>query len=287
MADHDRFGRDRYGRDERGLADRAGDEVRSWFGDDDAARRRRMDEREGERWRGEEPWRGEERARRAIADRSTGSSPAWGRERSYSSDREYGDRDYGWRSAERPRDWGPSGDYDAGYTPYTAERTYAARPGYARHEYTKPEYTEYGRGTYGGQYGREHGSREWSSEGWRVPGPHSGRGPRGYQRSDERIREELNDRLTAHGLIDATDVECHVQGGEVTLTGFVDSRAAKRAAEDLAEDVHGVREVHNQLRIRSHATGEGVGRTSVLGLTESQVQKPGTVEGPEGRPRAR
>ena len=94
--------------------------------------------------------------------------------------------------------------------------------------------------------------REWSStEGWRVPGPHAGRGPKGYQRSDERIRDEINERLTAHGLIDATDVECRVQDGAVMLTGFVDSRAAKRAAEDLAETVYGVRDVYNQLRIRS------------------------------------
>ena len=42
----DRYPRDRYGRDDRGTLDRAGDEVRSWFGDDDAARRRQMDERE-------------------------------------------------------------------------------------------------------------------------------------------------------------------------------------------------------------------------------------------------
>lgn len=110
--------------------------------------------------------------------------------------------------------------------------------------------------------------REWSStEGWRVPGPHAGRGPRGYQRPDERIHDEMNERLTAHGLIDATDVECRVQNGEVMLTGFVDTREAKRAAEDLAQGIYGVREVHNQLRIRSRTHDEGVGRTAVLGLT--------------------
>src|SRR3954469_24412873 len=39
----------RYGRgdDDRGFLDRAGDEVRSWFGDDEAQRRREEDER---RW---------------------------------------------------------------------------------------------------------------------------------------------------------------------------------------------------------------------------------------------
>lgn len=38
-----------YDRDERGFFDRASDEVRSWFGDDDADRRRRLDERYDER----------------------------------------------------------------------------------------------------------------------------------------------------------------------------------------------------------------------------------------------
>jgi hypothetical protein len=136
-------------------------------------------------------------------------------------------------------------------------------------------YMEYGRQSYGGPYGAQrHGAREWSSpERWQVPGPHSGRGPRGYQRSDERILEELNDRLTAHGLIDASDIDTRVESCEITLEGWVDSREAKRAAGDVAEDIPGVRDVHNHLRLRSHVTGEGVGRTSVLGLTESQTQR--------------
>jgi hypothetical protein len=136
-------------------------------------------------------------------------------------------------------------------------------------------YMEYGRQAYGGPYAPQRfGAREWSSsERWRVPGPHTGVGPRGYQRSDERILEELNDRLTAHGLIDASDIDTRVENGEVTLEGFVDSRAAKRAAEDLADDIPGVRDVHNRLRLRSNASdAPGVGRTSVLGLTEGRTQ---------------
>jgi hypothetical protein len=42
-------GRARWDTDERGFFDRAGDEVRSWFGDEDAERRRRLDERDAER----------------------------------------------------------------------------------------------------------------------------------------------------------------------------------------------------------------------------------------------
>ena len=39
-------------RDDRGFFDRAGDEISSWFGDDDAERRRREDRMRDERERG-------------------------------------------------------------------------------------------------------------------------------------------------------------------------------------------------------------------------------------------
>jgi osmotically-inducible protein OsmY len=80
-------------------------------------------------------------------------------------------------------------------------------------------------------------------------GMYAGRGPRGYRRSDERIREDINDHLTDDWYIDATDIEVTVNNGMVTLTGRVDSRDEKRRAEDLAESVSGVNDVSNQLRV--------------------------------------
>jgi osmotically-inducible protein OsmY len=80
-------------------------------------------------------------------------------------------------------------------------------------------------------------------------GMYAGRGPRGYRRSDERIREDINDHLTDDWYVDASDVEVTVNNGMVTLTGFVDSRDAKRRAEDIAECVSGVMDVSNQLRV--------------------------------------
>lgn len=47
--DRQNWERDYYGNRDRGFFDRAGDEVRSWFGDDEADRRRRRDEFESER----------------------------------------------------------------------------------------------------------------------------------------------------------------------------------------------------------------------------------------------
>jgi len=82
------------------------------------------------------------------------------------------------------------------------------------------------------------------------PGPYIGWGPAGYQRSDERIREDICERLTLHGQIDARRVEVDVNKGEVTLRGRVDNRSAKRMAEETAESVSGVREVQNQIRVQ-------------------------------------
>jgi osmotically-inducible protein OsmY len=76
----------------------------------------------------------------------------------------------------------------------------------------------------------------------------AGRGPRGYRRSDDRIREDVCDLLTDDWRIDASDVEVTVQNGEVTLSGTVHNRDEKRTTEDLVETISGVREVHNQLR---------------------------------------
>lgn len=80
-------------------------------------------------------------------------------------------------------------------------------------------------------------------------GPHSGKGPRGYQRSDESIFEETCGRLSDSGWLDASDIEVRVENGDVTLEGTVADRRAKRLAEDLVADVRGVWDVHNRLRV--------------------------------------
>ena len=89
---------------------------------------------------------------------------------------------------------------------------------------------------------------------WMVPGEFTGMGPASYQRSDERIQEEVCERLTRHGRVDASQIEIDVKDGEVTLRGQVHSRDMKRMAEDTAEGVTGVKNVNNEIRVpkRSH-----------------------------------
>ena len=85
----------------------------------------------------------------------------------------------------------------------------------------------------------------------RNSGGFSGKGPKGYERSDDRIKEQVCDFLADDDHIDASEIEVNVQKGEVTLTGTVSERFAKRHAEDLVEGIKGVRDVHNQIRVQA------------------------------------
>ncbi len=84
----------------------------------------------------------------------------------------------------------------------------------------------------------------------RMRDGHTGRGPRGYTRSDSRIIEDVSDRLTEDYFVDASNISVSVSDCEVTLDGTVDNRNAKRKAEDCADSVYGVKHVQNNLRVQ-------------------------------------
>ena len=100
-------------------------------------------------------------------------------------------------------------------------------------------------------------------------GVHRGRGPQGYRRSDERISEDVHERLTEDPHLDASAIGVTVNDGEVTLTGTVDSRDAKHHAEHLVERLGGVTHVQNNLRVDAHphvrATGPTTNAATPLG----------------------
>lgn len=121
---------------------------------------------------------------------------------------------------------------------------------------------------------------DWNREynyGQEESGPYAGVGPKDYQRSDERIFEEVCERLTWHGRIDARNIHVNVKDGEVTLDGTVRDRLTKRMAESVVDQVYGVKDVHNQLHVEhqqgqrgssmreSGMPGGGRGRTDQVG----------------------
>ncbi|MCI2807682.1 BON domain-containing protein [Eoetvoesiella caeni] len=76
--------------------------------------------------------------------------------------------------------------------------------------------------------------------------------PKGYKRSDERIREDVCEQLSRSGC-DVSDVSVDVSDGKVTLQGTVTDRYAKHAIEDCADDCMGVQEVDNRIRVQTQA----------------------------------
>jgi hypothetical protein len=199
---------DRYGRSEsrdRGRLERGADEMRSWFGDEEAEQRRRREVpiREGRDFPDDRASRGGTQFR--------------------------GSGDYGY-SGTRPAQQGSRSEWrDIG--------------GDDDNEF------ENNRGASSRRSGGGYQPTTWSyTEMWLIPGPFVGQGPRGYQRSDERIKEDVCERLAQHGMIDARNIDVTVENGEVTLRGSVDSRHTKRIAEDAVESISGVRDVRNELR---------------------------------------
>ena len=102
---------------------------------------------------------------------------------------------------------------------------------------------------YNRDYGRYSTERE-SYEPYRQQQNFRGVGPRNYTRSDERITEDVNDRLNDNPYIDASDIQVKVKQGEVILEGNVDSRYAKHLIEDIADSVSGVKDVENHIHIK-------------------------------------
>ncbi|GAA4336912.1 BON domain-containing protein [Flaviaesturariibacter amylovorans] len=102
-------------------------------------------------------------------------------------------------------------------------------------------------------YGQSGSHQQSSPQGFL--GGHRGRGPKDYCRSEDRIREDICDRLTDDDHVDASHIQVQVTGNEVILMGTVESREEKRRAEDVVESISGVRHVENRLRVNPRSTG--------------------------------
>jgi len=200
----------------------------------------------------------------------------------YGSARQYGrgGGQYGqsgsqrWRSSTDRRGYGETYG-GAGYGGFSSESqtAYGAHTPYGYRG--RNEFDERGRGgEYADDARRDGEGRSWLERaGERVSaffgaddtGSHRGRGPKGYRRSDDRIRDDINDRLTDDAWLDASNIDVQVRETEVTLSGTVNSREDKRRAEDIAEGISGVRNVLNNLRVEgqdAQTTGRTMGATA-------------------------
>ncbi len=196
---------------------------------------------------------------RDRADRNAGADIYQERRPTGGGGRFYGDdgrqRIYRQESGESGPDYGARGDdRDANSAP--------------------PEYWEFGFGydVFGRDRAAETPRARYGSDERFVFGrdqDHRGRGPQGYTRSDERISDDVHDRLTEDPYLDATAISVAVKDGEVTLTGTVTSRHAKHHAEHIVEDLSGVKHVQNNLRVQELARDRGASTTAATPLGEN------------------
>lgn len=163
-----------------------------------------------------------------------------------------GYRDYGaqgYRGSRSGPTWSTSG--------FQSGQPYAIDPFTRRGAYAEDD-TEYGEWTSEApqdQFRSQEGG--WWQRLWRG---RRGNAPRGYKRSDERVTEDVCERIMDAGL-DAAEVDITVQSGVVTLSGDVRDRADKYRMEQIASDVSGVTDVQNSLRVRKGDTSGSAGRS--------------------------
>ena len=232
-----------------------------------------------------------------------------GQGRGYSN---YGQSNYGQGSGSERRFGDTSSGYSQNYdypSDSPSRGMYGSQGGRSSFDYDRSRYGrgqergyEYESDRYGagGEYGAGGGDRGWwdrasdAVASWfgdeeaerrrrmdEQRDRYRGKGPKNYRRSDERIKEDVNDRLS-EGYFDASDVDVAVQNAEVTLTGTVTSRSDKRRAEDIAESVSGVTHVENRLRVKQSGSdvygsstqtgyGSSMGTTGTTGATGSST----------------
>jgi len=200
-----------------------------------------------------------ERFARSESDRDEYfGRPDWPREPFYRGEQEYGrsGRDYG---AEREPGYGfyDRDDFASRRSESGGRHQYEQRfdpPSYSRDRYERENRMNTGGGERGFIDKASDEVASWfgdtDAEHRRQMDQYRGVAPKGYTRSDDRIREDVSDRFTDDPYIDASDITITVANSEVTLSGNVNTRDQRRRAEDVAEYVSGVKHVQNNIRVR-------------------------------------
>ena len=241
------------------------DRHQPWTQDEDHQRRQ------------DESSQGRERGQQGGPERDRGSGP-YGAQAGYGAQGSSGYEggpgyglpgNYGAHSGHAP---GRSGGYGPHGGGYGSQSSYASHGGYGspgqrwqsgyegEGESRSQGYgTHAGYGSHGG-YGPR-GEAHWPQSSWAQQGARVKRGPKGYKRSDERIREDLCERLMESAFIDSSEVTVEVNAGKVVIDGTVPDRRMKHAIEDMAVATSGVSDVENKIRVEHPAATGWSGST--------------------------
>lgn len=295
------YGQSQYGQSPSRYSDESASQRGYWPGDREPGNRMGMQQwawqDEQPRYQGQGGEYGPSQYRSGSGQYGSGQGD-YGSRNPYRDQSDWGQQQY---NASRNPSWGgySSGPFGAGQQ-RSSERPYSSyegsQAGYGGGGYgSQGSRNQYGSG--GGGYAEDFGPNMRSRTGMAAPyqsnspyassgmsgsGTMSSRrknGPKNYTRSDERIREDINDRLMQIDEIDVSDIEVSVSSGEVTLSGTVGSRHCRYALEEVADSVPGVKDVTNNIRIkRDHdiETKSGSGSSTGSSYATSGSRSSGT-----------
>jgi len=177
------------------------------------------------------------------------------------SQRHRDDSSYGYGQSSYRQDRQNQGSYNQGYNYNQGQYGSSGFGGGANEDRSWPAHDA------GSWRGQQAGNYPGFGQGSGYSGPGSGggwsssqsdsqqsrssqrRGPKGYQRSDERLKEDICERLMQNHQIDAGEITVQVQNGKVSLEGTVPERRMKHSIEDLVDQCMGVKDIDNRLRV--------------------------------------
>jgi hypothetical protein len=224
----------------------------------------------GGQWRGNEDYGDQSNRNQGYGNQGYGSQ---GYENQGNRNQGYGNQGYGNQGYAGSQGRGGGQDFGGGGMG-GAQQQSSGRGQFGNRQ----DYGRGGGGAYGtgmpGEYAGQDPSRQfsgqdrerggWSSSGGQQQGlgaqDHRGRGPKGYTRSDERLKEDICERLTDDPHIDASEINVEVEQGVARLTGQVDDRWMKYHVEDVVDRCAGVKDIDNRLSTQRRNQG-GAGST--------------------------
>ena len=301
----DQYGQEHYGRRQYGQSgyeqQRGGWDQQQHHGWQAGGEHQRGDwrGREGGGWRGREPndWRGRESREDYLGRESQDWQSRASRDPHPLSQEPFGHEPFTHSSfgeSEQPRYFGTGAQGHGGGPSFTggtygtadwrSDSPYFDEVGFNRGQYEdplarqsggRPQYRQEGSGQ--GSYGQNrYGQSGYGESAFYGRGRQQQRrypqGPKGYTRSDERLREDISERLMQAYDIDSSEVTVQVQGGKVVLEGTVPNRYMKHAIEDIADGAPGVQDVDNRIRVTSSSSRWGTSQDA--GSVASNANNP-------------
>jgi osmotically-inducible protein OsmY len=209
--------------------------------------------------------------------------PTWGQQGGgqYQGGQNYGyNPQQGFGQQHQQGGYGQGSQGSPSYEGYEGQR-YQSGQGQSGQQANQPTYgpQSYGQQGQGWGAGSMGGGQQRTRYGNDYGQQRTGKAPKNFTRSDERLQELVCDTLVDRGC-DCSEVEVEVKDGVVNLSGLVHERGEKHEFEWIAASVNGVQDVENKLRVdrdRSRSSSQSDSDTGYGKWSDRDTQPAGSI----------